>query len=553
MNEIKVPSNLPPYLRDVLDGVVVRINPEKLVLNNILYEYPTEDQCKDRLDGGALPNEAAKQELEYGFKLATLAYAMPTFMAQLTHQLHLPNTHFTTFCASLVAQHTAEAFQNMDEILRGERNIMLLPRGHQMAGFMIRSPVRVFDQDCVSQLRIPVRKQDLVQWKVRGNVNVWVMRRRLHDQAFECYVLFRGTSNPFVAAQQYGSKMQQTQLFAWPTFDYQSKCVIPEGSDTKPLFLRHYFDILDDVTDAIERCLEMLHVDDPRCQRIVVAGHSMGGALTTAYAYHLHEHKPSWWDKAQFRSYAAPMWCNDAAVLQLEQWLVDSLQKDKFYEVINTDDFVHIQNVLQGKSMIQKTVDKGMDELSVWVLPLLKQTDPDDPLKERVRRILQVYPEVAAAVFLRGSLKAQGQEPVRDRKLAARVGHRFEEAREWDSLELKATFNHTVRLFHCDRAGDPHTEFIGKFHSHYVGINVNLLWAPTKTYEAQWYARLAHDGLQVQLPELIVLGLFGPRDAPAVSEWIQTQKWKLPLCVKPCDSAPEPSKARRKGRKNRTT
>ena len=117
MNEIKVPSNLPPYLRDVLDGVVVRINPEKLVLNNILYEYPTEDQCKDRLDGGALPNEAAKQELEYGFKLATLAYAMPTFMAQLTHQLHLPNTHFTTFCASLVAQHTAEAFQNMDEIL----------------------------------------------------------------------------------------------------------------------------------------------------------------------------------------------------------------------------------------------------------------------------------------------------------------------------------------------------------------------------------------------------------------------------------------------------
>lgn len=101
--------------------------------------------------------------------------------------------------------------------------------------------------------------------------------------------------------------------------------------------------MVQDAMPHIEQCLEWLDASSEMCKRIVVSGHSMGGALVLNYAYLMRASDHRWWPKTVFRSFAAPMSCNDAAVLRMEQWIIDSMTPNKFLEVVNTDDFINIQ------------------------------------------------------------------------------------------------------------------------------------------------------------------------------------------------------------------
>jgi hypothetical protein len=526
MNIEHIPRSVPQFLRDALEDTVVRIQP-KDVVRRMIYKYPDQDQCRDRLNGNTAPHGVVHTELELAAKLALMAYALPYFMRDLSTHFHLPNRAFTQYCATLAAIGTLRAYENMDEILKGDQVMIPLPPNHQIAGMYIRTPIRIYTQSGkrIHQLP-PLEKiyETLTQHRVEGNVNVWVLRYN-HPSAdtFECYVLFRGTSNPFNAVHQYGQNFQQTQIFAWPDYDPVTKTRTPEGSDTIPLCQQHYMNLLEDVRPHLLEALHLLNADSEKCTRVVVSGHSMGGAMVMAFAYMLRSTEHPLWEKSVFRSFAAPLWCNDAAVLQLEQWFVDSLQPNKFFEVLNTDDFINLQYHLAGRSGVEESLQKGGEELLAWLLPLLQKSSATNPMADRIRRILQIYPEVALAVFTRGVLRSQlNAEPNPDLRLGVRMGHRREENQSWGTGELKSVFNGTVRLFHCERGGDVMNEFLGKSHAHYGNVNINVLWAPLVNYEQNLYKKYQKQKeFRKQLNRPIFVGAFGSHDAPAVVRWIE--------------------------------
>lgn len=565
------PRDLPKELtegvdlqRDVLEAA--QVDAFEVLYSWFNHRYPTmieKQDCKDVISHQSDKNDAqTRHEIYYAGKLALIAYAMPFFIPRITNHLHMKNSNFIRYIESFVAESSFLAYQNMDSILEGDTNFINLPEDAQMSGFYVRTPVQIWNKQKKRVYRIPKweNRSELLKYLVIGNVNVYVMRKNLKD-GFECYIMFRGTSNAFNAVPQYGKAMENTQLYRVPQYDPVENKFYSEGSKSVPLFYSYYADMIDNVMSHILQCLDWLHVSDPNCHRIVVTGHSMGAALVLTFCYLWKLNHEELWRKTFFRSYAAPMCCNDSAVLQIEQWVIDSMQKDKYIEVVNTDDFVNVQYLLGGKKGLRASIKNGTSKIGSWLvsnywanhgLPPTSVRDiagdapPEKEKKtnnnegqsgqsaemqqhqdtiQRMLRIIQVYPEVAFSAFMNGAIASQIHTPSELRTAGSRLGQRPEEINMWGTRALKEAYNGSLKVFFCQRRIQWQSEYLGKSHSNYVDLNMNILWAPLRMYEDQLYRYYFKNGLRHN-NRFRLVGMFPLVDASYAKRLIRSYKPK---------------------------
>jgi hypothetical protein len=568
------PRDLPKELtqgvdvqRDVLEAA--QVDTFQVLYSWFNHRYPTminKQDCKDMIsDQSDYDDAQTRREMYYGGKLALIGYAMPFFIPRVTKQLHMKNASFIRYLESFVAESSFFAYQNMDDILEGKTDFVALPEDAQMSGFYVRTPVQIWNTQNKRVYKVPKweKRTDLLKYLVIGNVNVYVMRKNLED-GFECYILFRGTSNAFNAVPQYGKAMENTQVYRVPQYDPIENKFYPEGSRSVPLFFYYYSDMIYNVMPHILQCLDWLHATDEGCHRIVVSGHSMGAALVSTFCYIWKLKHEELWRKTFFRSYAGPMCSNDAAVLKIEQWIIDSMQKDKYLEVVNTDDFVNVQYLLGGKKGLRMSIKDGTSQIGSWLVSnywashaLNPDSDkealapPDDAEDgkgaaeaqggksedlqkrqdtiQRMLRIIQVYPEVAFSAFMNGALASQIRSPPELRTVGTRLGQRPEEIKMWGSPALKEAYNGTLKVFFCQRRIQWQSEYLGKSHANYVDLNMNILWAPLRMYEDQLYRYYAKHGLRHN-NRFRLVALFPPADAAHAKRLIRSYK---PEPIKP--------------------
>jgi len=543
------PKDIPKTLMQKLDienelKSESKINTFEVLNTWFHHKYPTLTQkqdCKDMISGKSYFWDKETQiEIHKGSLLSLLGYAMPYYMPQISLNIHQKNSMFMEYITSFVSESTFIAYRHMDSILEGDIRQIILPPAAQMAGFYIRTPIEVWKPKQGKKkpqkvYRIPPweNRENLLQYVVAGNVNVYVMRNNFKDH-FECYVMFRGSSNEFNSIHQYGDQMQNTQIYNIPKYDPVERKIYPEGSDTVPLFHLIYVDMINNVLPHILQCLAWLNALDPACKRIIVSGHSMAGSLVLNFCYLLKIFYSQWWDKCQFRAYASPMCCNDAAVLQIEQWIIDSMQPNKFIEVINTDDLVNLQYLLGGKKGIKESIQKGTNQIGSWMVSNYWKnhqwkntkeniTYSDPETANRMLRIVQLYPEIAFSAFLYGALDAQIKNTPSEKQAGFRLGQREEEIKIWESKILKSTYNDTLKLFYCKRRIDWSSEYLGKSHSNYVDINMSVLWAPLRMYEDNLYNYYAKHGLK-QNNSFLLIPMFPEEDMKVIEPLVKEYK-----------------------------
>lgn len=466
--------------------------------------------CQNML-GGRMDKKTT-EELFFCAKLACIAYSMPYFMSAISTHLHFRNSNFWKYLGTLVAESTFVAYDTMDRILEDKANHIQLPRDAQLAGFYVRSPIKIWNTRNVRVYDIPkwADRMELLKYKITGNVNVYILRQNF-ETYYECYVLFRGTSNEFNSLPQYGKGMQNTQLYSIPCFDPLTGTVHETGSTSKPLFFEVYSQMVLDVMPHIMQCLTWLQAMDEKCRRVVVSGHSMGAAMVQHFCYILKHKDPQLWTKTFFRSYAAPMTGNYAAVKQLEQWIIDSKQANKYIEVINKDDFVNIQFNMGGKEGIKTAVREGSKTTAAWLLQSYLHDAEKTKTTKYYAELIKSNPEVAFSAFMRGALTSQMQHLPKDKRAAFRLGQRAEEIKLWQTSAINHLYKGTLKLFYCERNVDWKTEYFGKSHANYMDINMNILWSVLRSYEDGLYKYYAKHGLQTN-NNLHILPLFPAKD-----------------------------------------
>lgn len=528
------PKNIPAELvqgvdikRDILP-VVSKPDTWSVLYAWYTHKYPslTNNQtCKDVISGHNMsPTSKSGREMFYAAKLALCGYALPYYFSRISTRLHMKNHQFVRYLESFVSETTYLAYHNMDEILEKRIKYIELPADTPVAGFYVRTPIRIWDRRKKRVYKLPSWKlrQKLLNKLVVGNVNFYVLRQNLPD-GFECQILFRGTSNEFNGMHQYGDSMRNTQLYRVPQYDPVKHRFHPQGSQSIPLFYYYYCIILEDAWPHLIQCLEWLHATHRDCRRILVAGHSMGGALTLTLCYLLKLRRPDLWAKCFFRSFASPLCCNDAAAVQLEQWIIDSMQTDKYLEVVNTDDFVNAQYYLSQKAGVQSAVRGGTSKVGGWLVNNMMDGKSEEPDPEgrvnRMLRVIQIYPEIAFAAFMSGAFDAQSRATTHTREAGVRLGVRHDETKYHGTSLLRDTYNSTLKVYFCSRNVDWQSEYMGKAHAKYADLNMNLFWAPLRLYEDNLY-RFYHDNTLRKHNSLVVVGLFPRSDRAEVERLI---------------------------------
>lgn len=567
------PKDIPKELIDDVDikrDVLASARPD---VWSVLYswynqKYPTlkgNQTCKDVISGGHMSTTSTSgREMYYAAKLALCGYAFPYYFSQISTHLHMKNHQFVRYLQSFVSETTYLAYHNMDEILEKRITVMTLPDNTSTAGFYVRTPIRIWNRAKRRIYRLPswAQRDKLLKQLVIGNVNFYVLRRNVAD-GFECQILFRGTSNEFNGSHQYGKNMRNTQLYRVPQYDPVKNQFHPGGDQAVPLFYFYYCALLEDAWPHLMQCLEWLHASHRDCKRILVTGHSMGGALTLTFCYLLKLRQPKLWDKCFFRSFASPLCCNDAAAVQLEQWIIDSMQADKYLEVVNTDDFVNVQYYLSQKAGVQSAVQGGTSKVGGWLVNNMmdgksEEADPEGRVN-RMLRVIQIYPEIAFAAFMSGALDAQSRATTQTREAGVRLGVRHDETKYHGTSLLRNTYNSTLKVYFCTRNVDWQSEYMGKAHAKYADLNMNVFWAPLRMYEDNLYNYYHREGLRKH-NNLVVVGLFPESDRAAAEKLIHSYKPRLPVppllsIVKQLpdsNKAPVPRKSRKPSYKLRT-
>lgn len=392
-------------------------------------------------------------DLELCAKLAAVAYALPYFLTELSSIIHLPAPEFNARVAQVVSTQLVHAFTHMKKPVP-----LTLSDQCQMAGFYLRTPVRMWDANGNWVSAVPQHKCQLLDRLVLGNVNLYVLR-----MSTGLYVLFRGTSNPFNGVQQYGYEYNNTPVFKEPGFDIRCR-----ARTSGPRFYSYYVLPLLDVKRFIYSW-----VDKYPGVPIYVLGHSMGGALTHTFAYMALKDRPDLFRRMNFRSFAAPYCCSEEVVDEMR----GQLQPEQFVDVLNSADMVNIRHALGYQAGFKKSIRGGLRAVGRWLLHrghLWSMRDHQATIL-RALHIYQRRPEEVRSVFVHGAL--QSQTP------AKRMGK-------------------PVRR---------HNEPPERAHSVYLGIDMNVLWSPTRAYEEMVYSEPEH--------QLHTLPLFPKRDLDLARSW----------------------------------
>lgn len=211
----------------------------------------------------------------------------------------------------------------------------------------------------------------------------------------------------------------------------------------------------------------------------------------------------------------------------MENWILKSGQKNKYLEVVNTDDYVNLKYMFGGKKGMETALQAGSESFIAWLADEHMDQFTSDSSKSvmaRAIRIMQLYPEVALAAFLKGAARSQLYQPSTEANAAVRLGNKAELATDPADLE-----NHrTLRVVHCDRRLEWDNEYLGKSHSEYVGINMGLFWSSLRSYEDTLYRFYSSNSLRVN-NKLRIIGLFTEVDKEDVIEFIRsydTPIWK---------------------------
>lgn len=530
-HKFKFPSNIlndQPKMRNLLKS----LSSQKLKVNisdfmsSWLKRNPTltnKQDCVEVIEG-KMTNELLLEVL-YAAKLSLIAYAMPFHISFISTQLHVKNVNFLQAFSDLNTDPTfqQQVFSHMDHVVNGTISSIELPTTNQIAGFYIRTPIRIYDNNHNRVYKIPKwdNRESLLNYFVVGNVNVYVLRKNLPNDEYELNVLFRGTSNEFNGIPQYGKNLKNTQLFHIPDFNLETQTFYKQGSETVPLFYFYYCNMILDVKEYIYLALEQLGIN--KAKRVLVVGHSMGGALTMIFAYLAKFEKPQWWNKFELRMFATPLCCNDAAIHLLEQWVVEEETKYKCVEVINYDDISNFQYFFSGHNGLQKALESGTSAALVWLLENIKTSSQDSDYIENALRIIQLYPDLIIGMFVNGAAKSQHGEIVSDKKVGFRLGHRKEERKLFGTSELHRKYKNTLNVVYCARRYKETEEYLGKSHTNYGDLSMNLLWTPLREYENSLYAYYANHDIKKR-NKLKVLPMFNKNNLEKAQDLVKDYK-----------------------------
>lgn len=559
-------------IEDILLGI------QSISMTDLFREYFNKQQdeeiIKDVISGEMIHIQSdLEKEIDLAGKLSFIGYSLPFFLEKLLPRFHLSNKLFFEYATNYIAMSTILAYQNTDEILEKNLTFLTVPDDCPVSGFYIRTPPRIYsnDKEIDYKTEFPTweNKDKLNDYIVKGNVNVYVLKNKKNS---ECYVCFRGTSNEFNASHQYGRNLSNTPVYALPDYDFDSEKRITLPPENKPLFFYYYSEMILEVYQHIINCLELLDVD--KVKRIVVSGHSMGGALTQIFCYVLKLKNPEIWEKTFFRSLASPAVGNRPAIRMMEKWIIESKQPNKFLDILNEDDFVGVRYLLGGKNMIPKFISQGILSIGIWLVTnywdffgkeLLTSLNIESPKKKRkknnpitfqnllidhdnfifdknmeinplkwmnkkqkgnkiskqiwknqyVQRLIQTikkYPDRAISSFLQGAMRTQIKENDNFEHIeyAERLGSCPDEIQAWGTKSLRNIYQSSLRVIHCKRHIDWENEFIGKCHANYAHLNMNILWSGLRLYEDNLYKKYQKMG---NIPEnFVILGIFPEYD-----------------------------------------
>jgi hypothetical protein len=443
-------------------------------------------------------NSELLQEILYAAKLSLIAYAMPYYIPEISTQLYLKNTSFMNFFEMMQADQYA--YSHMDKLLSQQETSILLPENNQLAGFYIRTPIRLWNKNHQTVYKVPSWKQrsKLLKLFVVGNVNVYVLRKNV-ETGFELYVLFRGTSNEFNGIPQYGDNMKNTQIYHVPDFNIETQTFYKTGSETIPLFYFYYCNMILDVKEYIYKALEQLGVESELCQRVLITGHSMGGGLSVVFNYTSYFERPQYWHKFKFRQFASPLCCNDSAVRFMEEITIQSKTKNKIIEVVNKDDIVNVQYMFGGRQEFLKSLSSGTSSVMGWIVKNhFKEIKHSETMVENALRIFQLNPEAMLAMFLNAASQKQISISSKNRILPKR-------------FDINQKHQDSLNVVYCSRNYKDKDEYLGKSHVNYVDVSMNLFWTPLRMYENSLYEFYSQRGLKQQ-NNLLIIPMFSKID-----------------------------------------
>lgn len=463
--------------------------------------------CMDMITGSKVEFDSQLQNvLVESAQLAMLAYALPVDLPHIVTRLFGPSEQFMYFIEHHLPPHTRQSYRQLDACWK--KSCKSLKNGTYIdgswEGFYIRTPLHVWDQkgQLVTELPDWKHRDKLSEMLVIGNNVAHVYRQQIGDSKtnsnskskFRCFVLFRGTTDEFNSASQYGTHMNRTQLYRLPEFDPITRRHYANGSTRHPCFFFNYVAQVENLSPAIYDCLARLDAWSDQCEEVVVTGHSMGGALTLVFEYLCFHHHRDLWNKCLFRSIAAPMCCNAAAIQVMEQRCIDSGQKNKHVEFLNTDDFINIQYQLGETPLhIQKTILNGKHAVGAFLLEFLLRQGLATLFSSHAQSIQDAFlssPETFLSAFLYGALQKQVKAIPSDERACFRMGQRHAELERWGTSELKHIYEKSLRLVHCQRHIDLNSEFLGKSHAIYGGVNTIPCWSRARAYEKHLYSRM---------------------------------------------------------------
>jgi hypothetical protein len=513
----------------------------------MLFPYPTAQRphsCTDVITGvkdSTYPSW--RNEMHWGVLSAFLAYTLPALWPHVATYLYHTNGYLNLYVSSLMAENAVQFVHDYKRMMRVSTPApIIMPENTPMAGFYLRTPVRLWNAQQQPVYALPPWKQrhKLLNLFSVGNTSCYVWRHILaasgtQPGAFDLEISFRGTSNEVNGVPQWGKNYHNTQLHYLPTFHPDTNDFY-DPSAQLPLFFYYYMYMLDDIWPLLEQCLKWLGLEEVQCRRLVVSGHSMGAALVLCLQYRLYAWNRAWWDKTYFRSVGAPMFCNDHAVKLMEQRVINAHQTDKHLEIINEDDLINVPYQLGGLENLRKALQHGVRDVVQWALQQTFATVA--PIRwaqeqgmQHLLRTVQIAPQQALLTFIYGALKEQHTES-QLKEAPVRMGQRNSEKRWYQTEALQETYGGTLRVCVCERGVEMEKEYVGKSHNDYIRLQFRTVANVTLQAEKELYEILASRPLTHRHNKVRVVPMFPEVDlrimAPLIQQWLQSYQPATP-------------------------